>query len=121
MLEDAARIRPSRITTTGLPESWLSRVQHEGADEQARHRALHQQPEITEMNVLAEKIKRRSDQTQNTGEDEGRAYGCIGGQSDEQHQRRDREAAAADSGQSHRGGDQESDQKIHHSAFSENV
>ena len=35
MLERAVRIRPSRITTMGFPELWLSKLQRVRADEQA--------------------------------------------------------------------------------------
>ena len=79
----------------------------------ARNRAQHEQPQISPVNVPPRQIKRRGDQAQHAGKHERRSDGGAGGQSHDQHQRRNGEAAAADSGQPHRESDQKSDQIVH--------
>ena len=82
---------------------------------------LKQEPQILGVDVFAEQIEGRRNETNDAGVDEGGSYRRIGRQPDDENQGRDRKAATADAGQSYGEGDDKPDQIVHHSALFEKM
>src|SRR5207253_1310367 len=97
------------------------KAKHQGSRQKARNRAAQQQPEIPRVNLAAEEIERGGNQTHKPREHKGSADSFPGRKTRKKQESGHGETSAADSGKSDGERNNESDQKLRHSARSEKV